>query len=549
MCYRWQACYPVGHGTSTLRTRDQSSEFVAGAYLVYGDRMKYDVIVVGAGSAGSVVASRLAEDKNISVLLLEAGPDYPDSDKLPDEIKLGHTRAAESEESIHNWALRGTITEEQGEIHVAQGKVIGGSGSINGQVFLRGLPEDFDDWASLGNDEWSYLKVLPYFRNVERDLDIHDDFHGSEGPIPISRRHLDAWPDIQTAFYTACLQQGFATTDDMNGPNTSGVGASPMNNQNGVRMSTAITHLNPLRHRLNLTVRGNVFVRRILFNDLQVVGVETESGGECFNLAANKVVLSAGALKSPHLLMLSGIGPMDQLQEFRVPIVCDLPGVGQNLWNHPIAPISFRVKEGITLLPDAAAVRIALRYTSEGSSAPNDMMMSTNSVFNPLTGEILPDRVARISCAVELPDGSGYVRLASPDPNIQPLFDYRYFQHANDIRRMREAVRLGVRILESEAYQTVADGRISPTDDDLASDDALDLWIRRNAGTARHVCGTCKVGPDSDPMAVVDQHCRVRGVGGLWVADSSVMPRVPRANTNATAIMIGARVADWVSQE
>ena len=509
--------------------------------------MKYDVVVIGSGSAGSVVASRLAENQNMSVLLLEAGPDYADPARLPDEIRLGDTRAAESEGSKHNWALRGTITEEQGEIHVAQGKVIGGSGSINGQVFLRGLPEDFDSWASWGNDEWSYVKVLPYFRKVERDLDIRDDFHGSEGPIPISRRHTGAWPDIQTAFYNACLQEGYAATEDMNGPNTSGVGAIPMNNQNGVRMSTAITHLNPVRHCLNLTVRGNVFVRRILLEDSQVTGVEAESGGEIFKVDGDRVVLSAGALKSPHLLMLSGIGPRDQLQQFGVPVVCDLPGVGQNLYNHPIAPISFKVKDGIKLLPDAAAVRIALRYTTEGSSASNDMMLMTNSVFNPLTGEVIADGVARISCALELPDGSGYVRLASPNPNVQPSFDYRYFQNANDIRRMREAVRLAVGLLESDAYQDVSEGRISPTDDDLAADELLDLWIRRNVGTARHVSGTCKIGPDSDPMAVVDQQCRVKGVSGLWVADSSIMPQVPRANTNATAIMIGERVADWVS--
>ena len=189
----------------------------------------------------------------------------------------------------------------------------------------------------------------------------------------------------------------------------------------------------------------------------------------------------------------------------------------------------------------------ALRYTAEGSSASNDMLLATTSTLNPLANEILADRVARISCTLELPDGSGYLRLASADPHVQPLFDYRYFQNSNDIRRIRQAVRLGVKLLESDAYQDVAEQRISPTDDDLATDDALDLWIRQTVGTAHHVSGTCKIGPDSDSMAVVDQHCRVKGINNLWLADSSVMPQVPRANTNATAIMIGERVADWVA--
>ena len=509
--------------------------------------MKYDVIVVGGGSAGSVVAARMAEDPDTTVLLLEAGTDYPDLANLPEDIQNGHTRTAEDERSEHNWALRGTITEEQGEIHVAQGKVIGGGGSINGQVFLRGIPQDFDDWASWGNEEWSYTKVLPYFRKAETDLDIKDDFHGTDGPLPISRKVGETWPVIQSAFHTACLQNGFDTTDDMNGVEPTGVGVVPMNNQKGVRMSTAITHLAPMRHHLNLTIRGNVFARKILIENRQVTGVEVESGGEVFTVESNKVVLSAGALKSPHILMLSGIGPKDQLDEYGIDVLQDTPGIGANLRNHPISPISFRVKEGIKLQPDASGVRIALRYTAKGSNDSNDMMMTTSSLFSPFTGEMLPDRIGRISCVIELPAGAGFVRLNSADPTVQPKFDYRYFSHPEDMRRMRDGIRLAVKMLETDAYKDVSDGRVAPTEEILTDDDALDLWIRQTVGSARHVSGTCKIGPDSDPMAVVDQQCRVKGFQGLWIADSSVMPQVPRANANATAIMIGERVADWAA--
>ncbi len=509
--------------------------------------MKYDVIIVGGGSAGSVVAARLAEDPDTTVLLLEAGTDYPDLANLPEDIQNGHTRTAEDERSEHNWALRGTITEEQGEIHVAQGKVIGGGGSINGQVFLRGIPQDFDDWASWGNEEWSYTKVLPYFRKAETDLDIKDDFHGTDGPLPISRKVGETWPVIQSAFHTACLQNGFDTTDDMNGVEPTGVGVVPMNNQKGVRMSTAITHLAPMRHHLNLTIRGNVFARKILIENRQVTGVEVESGGEVFTVESNKVVLSAGALKSPHILMLSGIGPKDQLDEYGIDVLQNTPGVGANLRNHPISPISFRVKEGIKLQPDASGVRIALRYTAKGSVDSNDMMMTTSSLFSPFTGEMLPDRIGRISCVIELPAGAGFVRLNSADPAVQPKFDYRYFSHPEDMRRMRDGIRLAVKMLETDAYKNVSDGRVTPTEGILIDDDALDLWIRQTVGSARHVSGTCKIGPDSDPMAVVDQQCRVKGLQGLWIADSSVMPQVPRANANATAIMIGERVAEWAA--
>lgn len=523
--------------------------------------MKYDVVIVGGGAAGSVLASRLAADAQTSVLLLEAGPDYPDPAHLPEEIKFGHTRYAEAQDSEHNWALRGTITEEQGQIHVAQGKVIGGGSSINGQAMQRGFPEDFDSWAALGNEEWSYDKVLPYFRKSEHDLDIQDDFHGADGPMPVRRRQTGEWPTIQQAFYDACKQAGFGVTKDTNGQYPAGLGVSPSNNVDGMRMSAALTHLMPMRHYLNLTVRGRVFVRKIIIKDGKAVGVEAESGGKVFTVEANKVVLSAGAIRSPQLLMLSGIGPAEHLQQLGIPVMCNLPGVGQNLMNHLSAQMTFKVKDGIALHghhPDV--VHFSLHYTAEGSSTSNDMVLRSSPMIDEreervrgvrtkyLNGNVPPEQVARISCTLGLPDGSGYVRLTSADPGVQPTFNYCYLQHPNDRQRVREGLRMAARLLQSDVYKNVADYRILPTDAVLADDDALDRWIRETVGTARHVSGTCKMGPDSDPTAVVDQRCRVKGVQGLWVVDASVMPRIPRSGgAHATVLMIGERVVDWIA--
>ena len=378
--------------------------------------------------------------------------------------------------------------------------------------------------------------------------------------MPVRRRQSAAWPDIQRAFYDACLQAGFGATEDTNGPNPSGVGVSPTNNLDGVRMSAAITHLNPMRHRVNLTVRGGVYVRKILFEGPKAVGVVVESGGEVFTLQADRVVLSAGAIRSPQLLMLSGIGPKDQLEQFGIPLIYELPGVGQSLWNHLSAHLSFKVKDGKTLTTGLDAPHFSLHYTSQGSGEMNDMALRTSTVVDEreervpgvrakyLTRNVPPERAARISCTLGLPEGSGYVRLASADPGVQPSFNYCYLQHPNDMRRVREGLRFGAKLLESDAYRDVVDYRISPTDDILADDDALDLWIRQTVGTARHVSGTCKMGPDSDPMTVVDQYCRVKGIQGLWVADSSVVPRIPRSGgLHPTALMIGERVVDWIA--
>ena len=501
---------------------------------------QYDYIVIGAGSAGCVVANRLTEDPETTVLLLEAGnPDTKPEIHIPLQCK--HLPGTEVD-----W---GYFSEPEPYLNNRQilcprGKVLGGSSSINFLVYIRGNRHDYDHWQELGNPGWSYQDVLPYFKKSENQQRGASEYHGVDGELSVTDVISPA--PISQRFVEAAVALGYDYNPDFNGTQQEGAGPIQLTIKDGKRHSAAAAFLVPILHRPNLTVQTGTLVTRLLLEGTRTVGVEYLYEGTLHQVRVNsEVILSAGAFDSPKLLMLSGIGDAEQLQAMEIPVVVDLPGVGQNLQDHILVPVPYETTQDLhTAITSNGCGETGLFLHSEINRG---IAPDLELIFGPIMWAPpgYPNSGVGFTGIIALthPENIGSVKLRSPDPKDTPMIRLNYLQSQADVQKLVDAIKLMRRLFQTSAFDEFRGREVAPGAD-VTGDEALAAYVRETCGTVFHPIGTCKMG--TDPMAVVDSELRVYGVEGLRVVDASIMPTLITGHTNAPTIMIGEKAADLI---
>ncbi|TPJ55443.1 choline dehydrogenase [Mesorhizobium sp. B2-7-1] len=526
----------------------------------------FDYVIVGAGSAGSVLAARLSEDPDCRVLLLEAGP--ADRSFLFD-MPWGYSLLISSDRYKWDYSSEPEPFLDGRRLIQPRGRVLGGSSSINGMMYVRGHARDYDGWAQSGNSGWSYADMLPYFRRAQGHAEGQDDYRGGDGPLGVSSPKLGP---LAEAFIQAGVQAGYPFTPDSNGYQQEGVGPYDRTTRNGRRSSTARAYLDPAKGRPNLRIATQAFVQQILLTGNRAIGVAYIHKGKRLEAHAEReVILSGGAINSPQLLQLSGIGPADFLGKLGITPRHDLPGVGANLNDHPDIAIQHRCKQPISLAPVVQAPRkylAGMRWFlfHDGPAASNhyevggfirtragvehpDLQLS----FLPLAvapGTVEPMRGHAYQAHVDLmrPKSHGSVMLRSADPREHPAILFNYMADPQDRADMRDGFRLLREIMAQKAFAPYDGGELFPGPS-VRTDDEIDAWVRGAMKTCFHPTGTCKMGMGTDAKAVVDDRLRVHGLKGLRVVDASIMPMIVSGNTNAATIAIAEKASDMIREK